>query len=79
MAITLPSCAPQFSYTELLCVLRHMRTQRDLLQRRVLLMEERLRDGHNGDHAISHQRMVTELDLMDGAIRSMWREVLKPL
>ena len=78
-AITLMTRTPEFSYPQLICVLRHMRIQRDLTHRLMLALEERLASGCDGENTVSHCWTQNELDLMDSAIRCLWVEVMRPL
>lgn len=79
MAITPQTYAPGFTYPELLCTLRHMRARRDATWRERLELEEQTSLGCNDERRLLLLAAADELDLMDGAIRCMWREVLKPL
>lgn len=63
---------------EAMWALRRLRADRMKLWEDVLLIEERVRGGHNGDLVGAHHALSADIMIADGIIQKLWKAVQPP-
>lgn len=70
--MTIPHHTLDVTVLECMWMLRWLRALRDQKKEELLLIEERIRTGHNGDLVAGHRAIDADIAIADEIIRKIW-------